>query len=63
MRFTGNDFPSLEALEQRLHGFARDYESIAKPFEWQFTRTDLDALMERIDQARAREQVPIPMAA
>jgi transposase len=60
---TPNDFPSLDALEERLHGFARYYESIAKPFEWSFTRTDLDSLMDRIDRAHAREPFRLPMAA
>lgn len=60
---TPNDFLSLDALEERLHGFARYYESIAKPFEWRFTRTDLDSLMDRIDRARARQPFRLPMAA
>lgn len=50
---TPNDFPTLDALEERLHGFARYYEQIAKPFEWKFTRKDLDDLLVRIDSARA----------
>ena len=33
---TPNDFPSLEALQERLLGFARYYEAIAQPFEWKF---------------------------
>lgn len=49
---TPNDFTSLDALEERLHAFARYYESIAKPFEWKFTRKDLDELLARIDRAR-----------
>jgi hypothetical protein len=53
---TPNDFPSLEALESRLHAFAQYYESIARPFEWKFTRADLEVLLDRIDQARARDQ-------
>ena len=53
---TPNDFPSLEALEERLQGFARHYETIAKPFEWKFTRKDLDSLLHRIDCARACKQ-------
>jgi hypothetical protein len=60
---TPNDFPSLEALEERLHGLARYYETIAKPFEWKFTRTDLDSLLDRIDRARASEQTPFAEAA
>jgi hypothetical protein len=59
---TPNDFSSLEALEQRLHAFARYYESIAHPFEWKFTRKDLELLMDRFDRARACEQA-LPAAA
>jgi len=50
---TPNDFPSLNALEEHLHAFARYYETIAKPFEWKFTRKDLDALLDRIDSSTA----------
>ena len=59
---TPGDFPSLEALEERLHGFARFYESIARPFEWKFTRKDLESLLDRIDRARVAEQA-LPAAA
>ena len=59
---TPNDFPSLEALEKRLQGFARYYETIAKPFEWKFTRKDLDSLLHRIDRAHACRQ-PLLQAA
>ena len=52
---TPNDFPSLEALQERLLGFARYYEAIAQPFEWKFTRKDLDSLLQRIDRAHASE--------
>lgn len=45
---TPNDFPSLEALSQRLLAFARHYQTIAKPFEWRFTRTDLADLLNRL---------------
>ena len=46
---TPNDFPDLDAVEQRLHGFARHYEQIAKPFDWKFTRDDLHELLDRLD--------------
>ena len=39
---TPNDFPSLQALEERIIGFQKYYEQIAKPFEWKFTRKDLN---------------------
>jgi hypothetical protein len=41
---TPNDFPSLPALAERLGAFERHYESIAKPFQWKFTRRDLATL-------------------
>ena len=53
---TPNDFPSLKALEDRLHGFARYYESIAQPFEWKFTRHDLESLLDSIDYDHPAEQ-------
>lgn len=39
----------LDAVEQRLHDFARHYEQIAKPFDWKFTRQDLNQLLDRLD--------------
>jgi hypothetical protein len=50
---TPNDFPSLQALEERLIGFQSYYETIAKPFEWKFTRGNLDALLNKMQQAMA----------
>ena len=44
---TPNDFASLAAVEDRLLRFQAHYEQIAAPFEWNFTRADLDALLER----------------
>jgi len=45
---TPNDLPSLEAARDRILSFQRYYESISSPFEWKFTRRDLDALLSRI---------------
>ena len=45
---TPNDFPNLEAVAQRVYEFERYYESIAKPFEWKFSRADLNALIARM---------------
>jgi hypothetical protein len=45
---TPNDFSSLEMLAQRLQDFERHYEAIAKPFEWKFTREDLNKLLQRL---------------
>jgi len=39
---TPNDFDCLETLAERLLGFGDHYRQIAKPFDWTFTRDDLD---------------------
>ena len=51
---TPNDFPDLHALEQHLLAFGRRYQQIAAPFEWRFTRTDLDRVLHRLDQPAAQ---------
>ena len=45
---TPNDFTCLEAVAERLENFERYYETIAHPFEWKFTRVDLNALIARM---------------
>lgn len=45
---TPNDFSSLQEVEHRLLAFQEYYESIASPFEWKFTREDLNAMMKNI---------------
>lgn len=45
---TPNDFSSLDTLSQRILAFERHYQSIAKPFEWRFTRRDLATLLTKI---------------
>jgi hypothetical protein len=52
---TPNDLGSLEELAERLTAFGRRYREIARPFEWTFTRSDLERVLERIDAA-AREE-------
>jgi hypothetical protein len=46
---TPNDFPSLAAVAQRLLDFQAYYEQIARPFEWKFTRTDLQKLVAKLN--------------
>jgi hypothetical protein len=48
-----NDFADLDALEQHLLAFGRRYEEIATPFEWTFTRHDLERLLDRLNQPTA----------
>ena len=45
---TPNDFPDLPAVAQRLRKFEIHFESIAKPFEWKFTRRDLGILLKKL---------------
>ena len=45
---TPNDFSSLIDLERRLLRFEMDYETIAKPFKWKFTRKNLDDMIENL---------------
>lgn len=46
---TPNDFGSLEELTGRLLAFQAHYAEIARPFEWTFTRGDLERVIERVD--------------
>ena len=52
---TPNDFGSLEELGERLLAFGRRYREIARPFEWTFTRADLERVLERVDAQAAGE--------
>lgn len=53
---TPNDFPCREAVAERLANFERYFESIARPFEWKFTRADLNALIARMRNRWAQSQ-------
>jgi hypothetical protein len=53
---TPNDFPDLQAVAARLTEFERFYESIAHPFEWKFTRSDLNAFLARMRSRYAQTQ-------
>jgi hypothetical protein len=48
---TPSDFPTLAAVAERLFQFERYYESIATPFEWKFTRQDLQAVLAKFEFA------------
>lgn len=54
---TPNDLTCLEAVAERLESFERYYESIAHPFEWKFTRADLNALIARMRSRYA--EIPV----
>jgi len=45
---TPNDFESLQALKTALLEYQVYYETLARPFDWRFTRTDLKRLMNKL---------------
>lgn len=51
---TPNDFSSLEELRERLLGFQARYAEIARPFEWTFTRADLDRVLARVAERESQ---------
>jgi len=51
---------SLETLKERILGFQLYYEQIAKPFEWKFTRNDLNIVLNKVKLARPTSE---PVAA
>jgi hypothetical protein len=47
---TPNDFTHLAEVEARLLAFQHRYEQTAAPFDWHFTRSDLDRLLRRLEE-------------
>jgi hypothetical protein len=47
-----NDFRDLLEVERRLLAFQRRYEQTAAPFDWRYTRADLDRLLQRLAEHR-----------
>lgn len=43
-------FADLDQLAARVLGFQDTYQTTARPFEWTFTRHDLNRLLDRLDQ-------------
>jgi hypothetical protein len=56
-----DDFPDLDALAARLTAFQDHYNSTATPFNWTFSRNDLNHLLARI--GRHEPDAPRPLAA
>jgi hypothetical protein len=57
---TPNDFYNLADVEDRLMAFQDRYNFTARPFRWNYTRHDLDALLKRL---AAHDDSPLPAAA
>ena len=55
-----NDFTDLIDVETRLAAFEQRFNATAKPFNWRFTATDLDNLLDRLDDHRPAEQSLTP---
>ena len=52
---TPRHFASLRELDQRITAFQADWQKIAKPIDWRYTRRDLNDLLERLNR---RDQLP-----
>ncbi len=53
------DFADLDDLADRLRRFEDRYNQTARPFDWRFTRSDLAAMLERVDAHRPRPEVAV----
>ena len=56
---TPPDAASLDELAARILAFQADYELLAQPFEWKFTRANLAKLLEHV----ATRSLALPEAA
>jgi hypothetical protein len=43
-----NNFTDLDKIRARLAEFEIRYNTVAGPYNWRFTRTDLNALLDRL---------------
>ena len=48
---TPNELDDRDAMEERILGFEERYNLTAEPFNWRFTRQDLEARMTQLDMA------------
>jgi transposase len=51
---TPNDFTNLDQIRERLAAFEVRYNTIARPFSWKFTRTDLHDLLNHLDAQKIK---------
>jgi hypothetical protein len=52
-----NDFENLADLARTLNAFEHRWNQIAEPFDWNFTRHDLAALVTRLTAHEPRLQL------
>jgi len=58
---TPDDFEDLDSLAAHILAFEQHYNAAARPFDWKFTRTDLNRLLVRL--RRHDPAAPHPLAA
>ena len=58
---TPDDFEDLDDLATQILAFEKHYNAAARPFDWKFTRTDLNRLLAGIRQHD--RHAPQPLAA
>jgi transposase len=58
---TPDDFGDLESPAEQILAFEKHYNATARPFDWKFTRTDLNQLLTRL--SRRDPFAPRPLAA
>ena len=49
-----NSFDSLDELTDRLLRFGEHYRRIARPFDWTFSRADLERVLAKITERELR---------
>jgi hypothetical protein len=54
---TPNDFGSLPELARHLLDFGQHYRNIARPFQWTFTRQNLDRVLDKIADRKPDPQL------
>jgi len=47
---TPNDFADLAEVKHRLLAFQHRYEQTAVPYDWRYTKADLDRLLGRLTE-------------
>jgi hypothetical protein len=57
-----NDFENTAEVARTLNEFEHHYNQIAEPFAWNFTRRDLEELLDRLD-SQSSHDAPITLAA
>ena len=58
-----NDFYDVDQIAARLAAFEQRYNNLAEPFDWTFTRDNLNDLLARIAQHDAVTPAGLPAAA